>query len=544
MALLAGATLACRADMGGEKTVVIAAGGDADAMIPMVGAQAQARAMTEIMFEKLADLGDSLNTVGDYGYVPRLATSWSWSGDSMAVTFALDPRATWHDGRPVRANDVVFAFQLATDPKVGAATGADLRGVVDSVTAPDSTHATAWFKARRPDQFHQLVYNLIPLPEHLLAAVNRDSLRVSSFAAQPVGNGPFKLAIRVPRERTEYVANDNFARGRPRLDRVIVTIHQGGPAAARAVIAGDADFVERLSPDDAAEVSKSPELRLIPAGSVEYGVVSFNFKRPKGSAPHPVFGDLRVRQAVTMAVDRATLVQSVYGSLGRVALGPFVRAQWSADTTLSQLPFDTAAAGAMLDSAGWRRGTGGMRARAGAPLRFVLAVAATNRERPRLAELMQQQLKQQGVDMQIQLLDGAAMQARLSAHDFDAAMFTWRTTPSPSGAQSAWGTVGYAPGSPYNAGGYSSAVFDANVDSALKERDRTRARAQFRVAYQAAITDAPAIWLYEPSVVAGAAARVSTGTLRQDAWWASLERWDVTGPPRRRAGTAPDSAPR
>ncbi len=518
-----------------EKSVVIASGGDADVIVPLLWAQAQARVYTELMFDKLADIGMSQVSVGDVGYEPRLAKSWTWSADSLAITFQLDPNAHWHDGQKVRASDVRFAFDLFTDPVVASGPGTDMRQIADSVTVSDSLTATVWFKARSAEQFHSIAYNLVPMPEHLLRDVPRDSLRTSAYAKHPIGNGPFKFVAWERGVRFELAAFDAFARGKPKLDRVVFTIAANAPAAARAVFAGDADFIETVSLDDLAEAARHPEIAFQRIRGFEYGFLSFNLHAAGTPAPHPVLGDAGVRRALTMAVDRAALVKNVHDSIGVVAVGPFSRQQWSADTTLRVISHDVAGAERLLDSLGWKRTGADTRSKAGRPLAFAISVAATSRARVRYAELMQQSFAAIGAKVEIEQLDPPALAQRLGTHKFDAALFTWRTTPSPAGARQTWGTKSWRPGSPFNAGGYASLVFDAQVDSGLSARDVAQGKAHFRLAYQAAIDDAPAIWLYEPLIMAAAHRRVVTGPMRPDAWWQSIASWDVTAPAARAA---------
>jgi peptide/nickel transport system substrate-binding protein len=517
----------------GEKSVVIASPGDADHIVPLLATTGTGLAFAELMFEKLADIGPGQNTVGDAGYEPRLARSWQWSADSLQVSFVLDPHARWHDGRPVRAADVRFGFQVLSDPKVAANGGGELRRNTDSVSVVDSLTAKVWYKRREPEQFHAIAYNLFALPEHLLSSVPRDSIRQSAYALAPVGNGPFTFVAWQKQNRIEFAANKRFARGRPNLDRVIFTILADGGAAARAVIAGDADFLESISIDDAAEAAKHPELRVIPVRGYEYSFLEFNLHTPDGKRPHPILASRAVRRALTMATNRADFVKNVHDSLGRAGIGPFSRSQWSADTTLTPLPYDVAAAEKTLDSLGWTRGADGTRARGGQALEFGILVNASNRIRVRYAELVQQAFANVGVKASIEAVDLAAFRERLTAHRFDATVFTWRSTPSPSGGRTTWTSAGFSPGSPFNAGGYLNKTFDAHYDSALAARTMEGARAHFRMAYLEAIQDPPAIWLYEPMNVALANTRLETGPMRVDAWWQSIQHWDVTGPAKR-----------
>src|SRR5687768_8954052 len=163
-----GAAPAPATEAGG--TLVIATPGEVDILLPPLVASLQGAQITSQLFDRLAEIGDSLNTVNDVGFAPRLATRWEWASDSLSVRFAIDPRARWHDGRPVRAEDVQFSFDVYTDPATGASSAPLLAGV-DSISTPDSLTAVAHYSARSPEQFFNLVYNLYVLPKHLLGSV-------------------------------------------------------------------------------------------------------------------------------------------------------------------------------------------------------------------------------------------------------------------------------------------------------------------------------------------------------------------------------------
>ncbi|HEY3257769.1 MAG TPA: ABC transporter substrate-binding protein, partial [Gemmatimonadaceae bacterium] len=135
-------------------TVIISSGGEPDVLFPPLTATVTGRQVTDLVYDRLADLGDSLNTVGDAGFQPHLATSWSWSPDSLSIRFHLDPRAKWHDGVPVRASDVAFTYALYKDSAT-ASPSAPLIERIDSVTTPDSLTAVFWFSKRSPTQFFE-----------------------------------------------------------------------------------------------------------------------------------------------------------------------------------------------------------------------------------------------------------------------------------------------------------------------------------------------------------------------------------------------------
>jgi peptide/nickel transport system substrate-binding protein len=512
-------------------TVIIAAPAEADLLLPPLVATIAGKQVVDLVFDHLAEIGDSLNTVGDAGFQPRLAQRWEWAPDSLSVAFHVDPRARWHDGRPVRAADVRFSFDLIRDPKVGSPHVATIAGI-DSITVRDSLTAVAWFPRRGPESFFTVAYNLAILPEHLLKDTPRGELRSSAFARQPVGSGRFRFSRWESGQRVELVADTANYRGRPKLDRVVWVTAPDPAAAAARVLSGEADFIEVLRGDAARRAATMPNVRPTAYGSLDYGYLLFNFRAPTGSAPHPLFAERAVRAAISHAVDRAAVVKSALDTLGLVSIGPVTRAQSTADTTVRQLGFDRARAAALLDSLGWRLPAGAagekaVRVRGGRELAFSVIVPSVSSTRMQMAVLLQAQLAEVGVKMTIDALEPGAYIERLTSGKFDAALQTWRTDPSPSTVRQAWGSAGFPEKGGANYGRYAGRAFDAYVDSAAAEMDVARSRALYRNAYQAIVDDAPAVWLYEPRNLAAAHARLRLTGVRPDAWWAGLAEWSI-----------------
>ena len=504
---------------------VISTGADAETLFPPLVVSNQGRAVTELLYDKLADIGPGLNTIGDVGFVPRLAKSWDWSADSLTITFHLDPRARWHDGQPVTARDVQYAFRIWTDSAVGAVQRSAL-ATVDSIAAPDPLTARVHFRERTPEQFYAFTYTLMPLPAHLLSALPDTALHDAPAVRAPIGSGPFRFVSWTPRARLELSANAAYYAGRPRIDGIVFVVAAQGATVAARLLAGEADFLEQLSPPDFAQLPQDGAVRAQSYGGFDYSFVQFNLRDARASdRPHPIFGDRALRRALTMATDRATIVRSVFDSLARPAIGPFSRTQWTADTTLTGIAFDPAGAARLLDSLGWRDANG-RRERGGQPLAFSLLVPASSRTRQAAAVLLQAQLKSVGVIVTIEQADFNAFIDRAHRGAFDAMIGGMRTSPSPRGVREVWGTPGPARGA-QNWGRWSNATFDAQVDSALSASNAAAVRAHFRVAYQAAIDDAPAIWLYEPRLFAGLHRRLTVGALRPDAWWAGAAHWTI-----------------
>jgi peptide/nickel transport system substrate-binding protein len=528
-------SLACRptdrsgsgpGDAGGSApggTVVISMGADAEPLIPPYAAQVQTKLIVDQLFDRLAELGDSLNTVGDRGFVPRLAQRWDWSPDSLSIAFHLDPRARWHDGVPVRSNDVRFTYRIYADTAAGIDATTQI-AQIDSVTAPDSLTARFWFKRRYPEQFFDATYQMLILPEHLLGAVKLADLRTSAFGRHPVGDGRFRFGSWSPGTSLTLIADTANYRGRATLDRVLITISPTPAAAIAKLFTGDADFIEILHPEEMEDVRRRRDLIMLPYADPTYGFLWFNL-RAAGKGPHPLFGSRPLRRALAMALDRASMVRNVFDTLAVVPRGPFPSSSPVADSTVSPLPYDTVAAARLLDSLGWHRGPDGTRRKNGQPLAFAIMAPPSSKPRTQMAVLVQDQLARIGVRVTIDPVEIRTLATRLQKGEFDAAIWAWHTDASMSDLRQTWTTPAERLGT--NWGSYENPVFDAAVDSALMASDPARRHAYFHRAYTTITDDAPAVWLYQPSQVSVVHRRIHTAYMRPDSWWAHLADWYI-----------------
>src|SRR5687768_15550967 len=247
------------ADTARGGTVVISVGGDPDGLFPPIHATTTGKAVSDQTYDHLADLGPELNTVGDAGFTPRLAKSWRWSPDSLSIEFQVDPRARWHDGRPVRASDVAFTHALYKDPATASPT-APLIASIDSVTAPDSLTAVFWFGKRSPIQFYESTMLMAILPEHALKGIRGQTLRTSEIARKPMGSGKFRFVSWTPGSSIEVAADSANYHGRPRIDRVIWSIAPDPKTVFTRLIGGEADVLEQVPMGDMPQLSAHPEL--------------------------------------------------------------------------------------------------------------------------------------------------------------------------------------------------------------------------------------------------------------------------------------------
>ena len=506
-------------------TLVFSLFGDAVSIFPPSVVDITGRLVQDQIFDRLAEIDQDLNTVGDKGFSPRLAQKWTWAPDSLSIAFSLDPRARWHDGKPVTASDVKFSLDIIKDPTFKSPVAATVTNL-DSVHVRDSLTSVVFFKKRTPEQFYDVAYQLIIIPKHVYGDIPASQMRTAPAAKAPIGSGQFRFVRWEPGTRIELMADTANYRGRPKIDRVIINAPIDPATAQVQLRAAQADLGENLPLDQLPALDSNSTIRGMVLRGFGYMMMGMNLHDPKAqSKPHPIFDDVRTRRALSMAVDRVSMLKNVFGSQGKLSHGPFPASVAFADTTLHPAPYDTVAAKAMLDSSGWRVGANGMRTQRGRPLRFSLMVS-TSAPRRAYAVLIQNQLKKIGAQVDIEQVDNNTLNARANKHDFDAIIYNFVYDPSPSSIRQAWGVAGIGPDG-QNILQYRNPQTDALLDSATSAFDPATMKRYTSRAFKTIINDAPAIFLYDLQVGYGVSRRVTLAPMRTDEWWANLADWSI-----------------
>src|SRR5437773_11909178 len=287
-------------------TLVDAAIGEPGTLLPASTEEITARDVEEQLFLKLADVGMSMNTIGDEDFQPLLAQEWEWGGP-LTLVFHIDPRARWQDGQRVTAADVEFTFNAYTDSLVASPYRPKLHRIA-SVTQRDSLTTVFRFRERYPEMFYDAVYHMRILPAHLLRPVPRDQWRTAPFGRQPVGDGPYRFVRWQAAQSIELVADSTFFLGRPGIRRLIWRFTPNLQVAVQQVIADQADVREQLvTPDNVKRAREAQQLAIYNYRGTVYTFLSFTQRSPGASTtPHPIFAHREVRRALARAAAPAT----------------------------------------------------------------------------------------------------------------------------------------------------------------------------------------------------------------------------------------------
>ncbi|RAR53327.1 peptide/nickel transport system substrate-binding protein [Paraburkholderia unamae] len=276
-----------------------------------------------------------------------LASDWNVSPDGKTITFHLRKGVKWQDGQPFTAKDVKFTLDLLKNPDLPNQFWARLADI-QSVAVPDDN--TVVLTLGKPNlALVDALTNVMIVPEHALASIPVKDLRTAAWwKTQPVGTGPFKWGKYVPDQYVELDANPGYYRGRPHIDALINRYFKDDGAAVLALQSGDIQY----SYMSLAQVrnTKAERFRTIAGPSRVVNYVGVNFSDPR-------FKDLRVRQALLMAIDRAGLIKNLYAGQAQVANCVLTEPQY-VPSNLKPYAYDPAAAKRLLDEAGWSKFAG------------------------------------------------------------------------------------------------------------------------------------------------------------------------------------------
>jgi peptide/nickel transport system substrate-binding protein len=330
---------------------------------------------------------------------PHLAQSWEHSPDYLEWTYHLRTDARWSDGVPVTAHDVKFTLDLLSHPDVHYS-------VFDAVTVI-ADYTVKIRTGGGPGYLGWLSY----LPKHVLEHLDPKKFKGWDFWLHPtVSAGPYRFVRYVPQTMMEFEANPNYFRGKPKIERLVLKFV--GNAGLTELLSGNVDVVLFADPAQIPFVAKDPRFRV-------YNKVWHYAQAIYWKCDHPLFRDARVRRALTLAIDRRELLGVVnLPSDLPITDGVFTERQFLRRQFPEPLPYDPVQSRALLEAAGWQDRDGdGVREREGRPFRFTAIVRS---DLDRMAVYVQAQLRQLGVQMEVQVLDTALVWDRFLGGDFEA----------------------------------------------------------------------------------------------------------------------------
>jgi peptide/nickel transport system substrate-binding protein len=333
------------------------------------------------------------------------------SKDGRSVTWKLKKGVVWHDGKPFTADDCVFTAEWVADPATASRninTYKDLK-----VEKIDSHTIKVTFKKPTPFWADAFVgVGGMVLPKHAFEGFKGDKSREAPANLKPIGTGPYKYADFKPGDmvRGELFSGYHMP-NRPFFDTIEMKGGGDAVSAARAVIqTGEFDYAWNMQVED--EILKRLEqggkgkADIVSGGNIEHIQINFtdpnkdvDGERSSLKAPHPFLTEPAVRQALNLLVDRASVQEQIYGRTG-IATANFLNQPSRFASKATKYEFNVEKANQILEAAGWKKGSDGIRAKDGKKLKM-LYQTSINAPRQKTQAIVKQAAAKAGIEMEL-----------------------------------------------------------------------------------------------------------------------------------------------
>ena len=422
----------------------------------------------------------------------------------IAITYTIQPKATWGDGTPVTTQDVLFTWEVGRHPQSGVASIETFRTIHKIDVKDDKTFTLHLDKL---DFDYNAINNFELIPAHVdrphfsdpvaykeRTAFNTDTTNPGLYF------GPYRIASLVSGSHIVLEPNPTWWGEPPAFKRITVRVIENTAALEANLLSGSLDMIAgelgfSIDQTIAFEKRHGEKFNVIYQPGLIYEHIDFNLS-------NPILADVRVRRALIHGIDRQGMVARLFDGKQSVAHTSVNPLDWVYDPTVSGYAYDPARAGALLDAAGWATKRNGIRQNAaGEPLRLEIMTTAGNRSRELVQQVLQSQWKALGVDVRIRNEPARVFFGQtVNERRFTAmAMFAWISAPEsvprstlhsdhiPSAANN-WAGQNYT--------GYSNPEMDRLVEDIAVELNRDKRRALWQQLQRLYAEDAPTIPLY------------------------------------------------
>ncbi|WP_345763429.1 ABC transporter substrate-binding protein [Diaminobutyricibacter sp. McL0608] len=413
----------------GKTTFTVGTTSQVDSFNPLLGIESSATLVYDLMYDSLTQDSNK-----DLSLQPRLATSWSRSADGLTWTYHIRSGLKWSDGKPLTSKDVAYTLNRVISGGPAQANWGNFLTSVTKVTAPDEK--TVLLHLDHPNATLPAIP--IPIiPEHVWSHISDSQL--TSFPNTPpnvVSSGPFRLVAGAAGSSTyQLEANPNYWGGRPKIDTLRFRVFKALDTEVQALVKGEIDFADGLSPLQVRALASRPGITGWPA--IQSGVfdeIAFNtgsIDTKTGARigdPNPAVLDPKFRYALNTAIDRAKIAKLAFMGGAKpattVVTPDFSKFVW--EPPRADAPrYDPAKAAELLTAAGYKRGHDGkLRLPNGAPMEPLRLIARPEDSSSLTTmELLKEWLGNLGIDSTVTSMDSTKLQNVILSGDYD--IFEW-----------------------------------------------------------------------------------------------------------------------
>lgn len=463
-------------------TIVIGSLGDATNLISMLSTDSASHEMSGYVFSGLLKYDKDLNLVGD------LARSWEISPDQRTITFYLRDDVRFHDGHPYTAHDALFTWRFMVDPNTPTAYSADYTRVTEAAALNDYTFQVTY---EEPYSHALSSWTLPQLPRHLLEGKNPLE---TSLVRHPIGTGPYKFAEWKTGQYLHLVYNEDYFEGRPCLDGITYRIITDMATMFMELSAGGLDWAG-LTPT---QYQRQTDNQYFRKNFTKYKYLGDSYTFVGWNMKDPRFQDVRIRRALSYAIDRREIIDGVLLGLGQEATGPLKPGTLWHNPDVAIYPFNPEKALSLFAEAGWNIAKDGrLRNHKNEPFDFVLISNQGNITRQNAGIFIQYRLAQIGIKVDLRVIEWSSFISEfVNKGRFDAVLLGWTLPPDP-GLHQIFHTNDGAAGK-LNFTGYSNKELDELLTRELTTLKISERRALYARIQEILAEDQPYAFLYVP----------------------------------------------
>jgi peptide/nickel transport system substrate-binding protein len=397
-----------------------------ESLNPMVIWSVQAYELMNLNYNYLMSWDEDLNVV------PELATGWDVDDSGMFWTFYLVENATWHDGEPFTAEDVKFTFEYIRDNELGYFY--DYVAAMEEIEVVDEYTVT--IKTDEPIAWMPQI--LVPIfPQHIWSEIDPADAEGEFTNETPIGTGPFQVIDHRKGEYTRLAVNENYFKGRPALDEVIIIIYANTDMMVEALKQGELDVIADVpgAQFKALQDANEPDIVTLDADSPSFTELSFNVWEDEDSLGNPILLDREVRIAIEYAIDRQEIIDVAlmgFGEVGSTLVPPLFEF-WHLDLGSDFRAYNQQRSVEILEAAGYTLGADGVRVSPdGEPLAFTLLIRTESPDNQKMASMIKDMLAEVGIEITVSVIDEGTLTDRIYDGDFDMFIWGWFVDVDPS----------------------------------------------------------------------------------------------------------------
>jgi peptide/nickel transport system substrate-binding protein len=458
--------------------------GDARRLNPVIANDSASGEIDDQIFNGLVKYDKNIKLVGD------LAERWDVTNGGKTITFHLRKGVKWHDGVEFTADDCLFTYQRFMDPKVATPYSSSYMDVRKAEVIGKYV-----FRVTYKEPFSPALesWSTGIIPKHLLE--NKD-INTDPFNRHPVGTGPYKFKEWIAGQKIVLEANDDYFEGRPNIDRFIYRIIPDSSTMFQELLSGGVDMMG-LTP---LQYLRKSETRRIRENYVKFRYPANAYTYLGYNLRNPLFKVIRVRQALSYAINRQNIIDGVLLGLGKPCTGPFSYVSWAYNPKAKQYPYDPELAKKMLAEEGWSDRNGdGVLEKDGRPFRFTIMTNQGNTARIRAAEIIQQDLKAVGIQADIRVMEWQAFLEQIDKRSFDAIILGWSMGRDPD-LYDIWHSSKTKKGE-YNFIGYKNAEVDRLLVAGRRTFDLEKRKKIYYRIHEILAEEQPYAFLYVPDAL-------------------------------------------